>query len=73
MIMKMINSVLGFDFDLELIDRDGELVTTGIKSTCYPETEELPNIGSNFGNTRWFTHFDDRLLQKIRDYKRLNT
>jgi hypothetical protein len=69
----MISNVLGFDFNLELIDQEGELVKTGIKSTCLPETDELPNIGNSFGNTRWFTHFDNGLLQKIRDYKRLNT
>ena len=71
--MKIINTVLGFDFDLDLIDRDGQLVRTGIQSTCLPETDELPNIGNSFGNTRWFTNFNEGLLQKIRDYKRLNT
>lgn len=69
----MINNVLGFDFDLELIDRDGELVKSGIKETCLPNTDEIPNIGTSYGNKQWFTHFDDALLSKIRDYKRLNT
>jgi hypothetical protein len=71
--MKMIDTVLGFDFNLELIGRDGDLVKPGIKHTCAPETDELPNIGNSFGNTRWFTNFNEGLLQKIRDYKRLNT
>ena len=69
----MISSVLGFDFDLKLIDRDGKLVRTGIQSTCLPETDELPNIGNNYGNVRWFTNFNESLLNKVRDYKRLNT
>jgi hypothetical protein len=69
----MISNVLGFDFNLELVDRDGELVKSGIQSTCAPETDELPNIGNSFGNTRWFTNFNESLLSKIRDYKRLNT
>jgi hypothetical protein len=69
----MINNVLGFDYNLELIDRDGELVKTGVKTTYLPETDELPNIGNKFGNTRWFTNFNESLLGKIRDYKRLNT
>lgn len=69
----MINSVLGFNFNLELTDRDGELVKSGIKTTCVPTTNELPNIGTSFGNTKWFTNFDDALLSKIKDYKRLNT
>ena len=73
MLMEMITNVLGFDFDLDLIDRDGQLVRTGIKSTCLPETDEVPNIGTSFGNTKWFTNFDDVLLSKIKDYKRLNT
>jgi hypothetical protein len=71
--MEMITSVLGFDYDLDLIDRDGQLVRTGIQSTCHPETNELPNIGNNYGNVRWFTNFNESLLNKVRDYKRLNT
>ena len=70
--MKMITSVLGSDYNLELTDRDGELVKTGIKSTCFPETNELPNIGNNYGNVRWFTNFNESLLNKVRDYKRHN-
>jgi hypothetical protein len=69
----MISNVLGFDFNLELVDRDGELVKSGIQSTCLPDTDELPNIGTSFGNTRWYTNFNESLLSKIRDYKRLNT
>ena len=69
----MISNVLGFDFNLELIDRDGELVKSGISKTCTPDTDELPNIGTSFGNTRWYTNFNEPLLSKIRDYKRLNT
>lgn len=69
----MISNVLGFDFNLELVDRDGQLVKTGIKSTYTPDTDELPNIGTIYGNKKWFTHFNDALLSKIRDYKRLNT
>jgi hypothetical protein len=71
--MKIISSVLGFNFDLELIDRDGQLVRTGIQSTCLPETNEVPKIGTSFGNTKWFTNFNDDLFSKIKDYKRLNT
>ena len=71
--VKIISNVLGFDFNLELIDQDGELVKPGIKHSFVPETDELPNIGSNFGNTQWFTNFDEGLLSKIRDYKRRNT
>jgi hypothetical protein len=69
----MISNVLGFDFNLELIDLEGQLVKTGIRSTCLPKTDELPKIGNNFGNTKWFTNFNNGLLQKIKDHKRLNT
>ena len=71
--MEVITSVLGFDFDLELIDNSGQLVRTGIKSTCLPETDEMPNIGNNYGNVRWFTNFNESLLNKVRDYKRHNS
>jgi hypothetical protein len=67
------DSVIGFDFNLQLIDRDGELVKTGVKRGYVAELQELPQIGNNFGNTRWFTNFNEALLAKIRDYKRLNT
>ena len=69
----MINTVLGFDFDLDLVDQEGQLVKTGVKSTHHPTTDELPKIGNNYGNTQWFTNFNEGLLQKIKDYKRLNT
>jgi hypothetical protein len=73
MIMEMITNVLGFDYDLELTDRRGELVRTGIQSTCNPETDEVPNIGNNYGNVRWFTNFNESLLNQVRDYKKQNT
>lgn len=67
---KTIQSVLGFDFNLDLIDAYGEPVKTGIKSTV--------NIKGNVGikpilvNKKWFTNYNEALLEKIRDYKRLN-
>ena len=67
------DSVIGFDFNLQLIDRDGELVKTGFTRGDISHITELPQIGNNFGNTKWFTNFNESLLAKIRDYKRLNT
>jgi len=67
------DSVIGFDFNLQLVDRDGELVKTGFTRGDTSHITELPQIGNNFGNTRWFTNFNESLLAKIRDYKRLNT
>ena len=71
--VDVIDSVLGFDLKAEIFDNEGNLVRTGIKSTCHPETKELPSIGNNYGNVRWFTNFNESLLNKVRDYKRHNS
>jgi hypothetical protein len=70
--MSTIDNVLGFNFDLNLTDREGGTVKPGVRSTCYPEKIEMPSIGDNYGNTKWFTTFNKSLLDKVRDYKRLN-
>jgi hypothetical protein len=69
---EVIDSALGFDFSADIIDQDGELIATGVK-TIQPTGEELPLIGNRIGGETWFTNFNKDLLAKIRDYKRLNT
>ena len=68
----VIDSALGFDFSADIIDRDGELVSTGVK-TIHPTAGELPVIGNRIGGEKWFTNWNEGLLAKIRDYKRINT
>jgi hypothetical protein len=69
---NVIDSALGFDFSADIIDQEGELVQTGAKTT-HPETDEIPIIGNRIGGQQWFTTFNESLLAKIRDYKRINS
>lgn len=68
----VIDSALGFDFSAEIIDRDGEIVPSGAK-TVLPTTKEEPLVGNRIGGESWFTNWNEALLSKIRDYKRLNS
>jgi hypothetical protein len=68
---NLITSTLGFKFDVDIIDKDGEFIAKGYK-TILPSTDGVPNIGNRIGGETWFTNFNKDLLAKIRDYKRLN-
>jgi len=68
----LITSVLGFNFNTELKDAQDKTLPTGIKSTCYACSDELPSIGTRLSNRRWFTNYNQALLDKIRDLRRLN-
>jgi len=69
--INIINSTLGFDFNVEIIDQNGEVLPSGCR-TLLPTSDEEPSIGSRIGGENWFTNFNRDLLAKIRDYKRLN-
>ena len=69
---KLFTSVIGFDFKLDLMDNDGNLIKTGAKRVdCYLSSE-TPNVGTKIGGKSWFTNFNEPLLNKIRDYRRRN-
>lgn len=65
----VINSVLGFNFKADLVDKDNNPIPTGAKSTMPNDFAELKprNINKN-----WFTNFNQPLLDKIIDYKKYN-
>jgi hypothetical protein len=65
----VINSVLGFNFKADLVDRDNNPIPTGARSTIPNDFAELKsrNINKN-----WFTNFNQGLLDKIIDYKKYN-
>jgi hypothetical protein len=67
----VISSALGFNFDVEITDQNGEVVPSGYK-TILPTSDEEPFIGNRIGGETWFTTFNKDLLAKIRDYKRIN-
>ncbi len=69
---KIFRSVIGFNFELNLVDNDGQPVKTGARRVdCYLSSE-TPNVGTKIGGENWFTNFNEPLLSKIRDYRRRN-
>ncbi len=69
---KIFRSVIGFNFELNLVDNDGQPVKTGARRVdCYLSSE-TPNVGTKIGGESWFTNFNEPLLSKIRDYRRRN-
>ena len=68
---KIFTSVIGFNFELNLIDNDGHPVKVGARTIDYLSSE-TPDVGTKIGGENWFTNFNEPLLSKIRDYRRIN-
>lgn len=66
----VIDSVLGFDFNITVKDTNDKEIKTGARSTYYPD--EIVVIQHKLIDKKWFTHFNEGLLEKIRSYRRLN-
>lgn len=69
--MKLFTSVLGFNFNVTIVDNEGNLLKTGARLVFVPN-EEAPKVGTKIGGQSWFTNYNDQLLNKIRDYRRIN-
>ena len=69
--MKIFTSVLGFNFNVNIVDSEGNPLRTGAKVVVGTITG-APNVGTKIGGQSWFTNYNDQLLNKIRDYKRIN-
>ena len=72
----LITSVLGFDFNSRVtyIDENGQEkeLCKGCKSIPYTGNEQ-PRVGTMLASyNSFFTNFNDKLLNKIRDYKSKN-
>jgi len=65
----VINSVLGFDLKAEIVDKDNNPILIGAKSI-------MPDIISEFKqrsiDRKWFTNYNQELLDKIVDYRKYN-
>jgi hypothetical protein len=67
----LITSVLGFNLKAEIADQNGEVIRSGVKSTyvyAFTDVEPEPRIPDK----NFFTHYNETLLSKIRDFRRLN-
>jgi hypothetical protein len=69
--MKMITSVIGFDFNFTILDNEGNPIKTGAR-VIVPVNVDTPNVGTKIGGQNWFTNYNEQLLNKIRDYRRRN-
>ena len=69
--MKIFTSVLGFNFNVTIVDHEGNPLRTGAKVVT-TTTTGAPKVGTKIGGQKWFTNFNDQLLNKIRDYRRIN-
>lgn len=72
---NVISSVIGFKLkgiEIKVVEPGGELKTlkSGIRSTlCHCEPQPIMH---KQGGTKWFTNFNQQLLDKIRDHKNNN-
>lgn len=69
--MTTITSVLGFNLDIDLRDHEGNPIRKGARVVT-TTTTGAPNVGSKIGGQSWFTNYNEQLLNKIRDYRRIN-
>ena len=69
--MKIFTSVLGFNFDVTIVDNEGNPLKKGAK-VVPTTTNDAPNVGTKIGGQSWFTNYNEQLLTKIRDYRRRN-
>ena len=68
---ELITSVLGFDLNADIRDESGQLVPVGVKRTIYP-VAKIEKINYRIIDKGFFTHYNEALLAKIRDFRRLN-
>lgn len=66
----IITSVLGFNLKADIRDINGNVISANIKSVYPPEISK--KISCKLTNKKFFTTFNEELLNKIIDYKRLN-
>jgi aspartate ammonia-lyase len=69
--VKIFTSVLGFNFNVTIVDNEGNPIKTGAK-VIVPVNMGAPNVGTKIGGQSWFTNYNEQLLTKIRDYRRRN-
>jgi hypothetical protein len=68
---NLIKSVLGFNLKIDIRDESGRIIPTGVRKTFYP-IDIATRVNTTILDKRFFTTFDEALLAKIRDHKRLN-
>jgi hypothetical protein len=67
---KLMKSVLGFDFNVEIKDQNGDVLKTGCRSCVKPKRKR--KIVSKILDPNFFTHYNEALITKIRDMRNNN-
>ena len=67
---NVIKSVLGFNLKAEILDEDDNPIPTGAKSTIPDNFVQI--IQNKTVDRKWFTNYNQDLLDKIADYRKYN-
>lgn len=67
---KLMTSVLGFDFNVEIRDQNDEIIKAGCRSCVTPVRRA--RIKSKILDKNFFTHYNEALIAKIRDMRNNN-
>ena len=67
---NLITSVLGMNLKADIRDINGNIIPTGCKRTILPEEKVM--IKLRILDKKFFTHYNEALLAKIIDYRKLN-
>jgi len=65
----LIKSVLGFNLKADILDKDGNPILIGAKSTIPDSISEFKHRSID---KKWFTNYNQSLLDKISDYRKYN-
>ena len=68
---ELITSVLGFNLKADIKDEADQLIPVGIKKTIYPAIM-MERLNYRIVDKGFFTHYNEALIAKIRDFRRLN-
>lgn len=69
-VTDIIDSVIGFNLKVEIVGQDGKPLSTGVKTTWPEEWATQMNVRQS--EPRFFTNFNQALLEKVRDFKSRN-
>lgn len=68
---NIIKSTLGFNYNVDIRDMQGNIIKKGIKRTIMPNNYTQRLLPMLFDKS-FFTSFNEDLLAKIRNHRRLN-
>jgi len=69
----MITNVTGFDFETKVVDSEGKELRKGFKTLFIERSNELPSwLTTVVRDTSFFDHHDESLLEKIKNFRKVN-